>query len=347
MNTINKNHLLPCKQTMGTSKVIHQSPKEPHHHSIGENTQHQQKISVELRSSTGLPLEAPLEISYISLTYRGSILSECHLPGNYNNFLSHYEKIHCVDNKLSIDILKYGMLFLNGTISFSIPYQHIDLNELSIVIQYRSQKPVKVDVLVIQNAHEYYFGELSVSQTSHWEESHLSFNKNSIHITTQNEQSELLIDNIVCINKHNEDVSLIHPNEKFCFVIDYTLTNKNLFEQMQILILLKENTTAHSYNILTQDLKFNPFSSIGKIITSIDCSLLPGEYTVTLLLSKKGYHQSKKHSFLRDINMLEGLHLKYINHHPLSIKVVESNQEYLSHIAYPLENEEWNILAYN
>ncbi|RBN32747.1 hypothetical protein DR192_06925 [Lawsonia intracellularis] len=347
MNKIDKNNTVPQTEVMATSKIIHPSSNKSQRHPLEKNIQHQQKISIEFRSSTGLPLEAPLEISSISLVYRGAILSECHLTENHNTDLLSSKKMHCFDNKLSVDILKYGMLFTNGTISFNVPYRHLNLNELSIIIHYRSQKPVKVDVLVIQNTQEYYFGELAVLKISSWEESHLAFNKNPIHINTSNTQPELLIDNISCINEHNENTLLIHTNEKFCFVIDYTLTNKNLFEQIKLFILLKENTTAHSHTILTQDLKFNPFSPIGKIITPVNFPILPGEYTVTLLLSKKGYYQSKKLPFEKGIPTTEGLYLTYLTYNNISIKVVEQSLEYSSHMAYSLENNEWSIFAYN
>lgn len=324
-----------------------QSP-EGYRYPVDAKTRNKQKLSVEIRSSSGHPFGAPLEISRISLLYRGAILTECVIPSGHETYLQHYQTIHPVDyTPLMVSILTHGIIFLNGRVSFTLPHQHLDIKELSLRIQYRSKKAAKADVVVIQHQQQYYFGELLVSKTCCWEECFLSIKDNKPIPTSDhcNTNEEVIVDNITCINKYDDPTSTVFINEKVSLVIDYTVTNKNFFQQLQLVTVIKENVTKRVYLMPIQELRFNPFSPTGKLVMPIATPLPPGEYTVALLLMKKGQRNKMESTPLLTLNPdKDGYHLKK---HTLTFTVIEPIIEEKQHTLYSVKNKEQDVVAYN
>lgn len=328
-------------ETMGTSKNIPQIKKFHQRRTVKVDTLRQQKLYIELRSSTGLPLEAPLEISCISLTYHGNILAECHTKNTYETYLQHSNEHHTIHDKISVNILKYGAIFLNGGVTFNIPYQSIDIKDLSVMIQYRSEKYVKADVVIIQNAQEHYFGDIAVSKLHSWEKSYLSLNKKALHTSVDYTYHDIIIDTISCINAQNEETSVLQTNEKFSFAIDYTVIHMNLFEQTQLVITIKEHTQTNKYTLLTHELPINPLSPTGQIVIPVTTVLSPGEYTVTVFLTKNTPYTTECPPLAfttEDKNY-------HLNQQVLTINVIASSIED-QNTSY-LENMEEDTICYN
>ncbi len=283
-----------------------------------------QRIIFELRSESGMPLEAPLQISQITLYHNNKNLCEYTLPNMYESPIHFYAQHAPFQTPSSIDIRKHGAVFFNGYIIFDIPTA-VSLKSLSLALTYRSPKNVAVNVFLLAALKENYFGQIQVTKPYHWQNTRLiptstpqSHTEQHAHTGQHTSYEDIVINKVCCINNEGEMLSTVSTEDSISIEIEYTATNKSLFENTQIFIVLRNKQTTKEHIIFTQNLRFNPLIATHTIITPINTDLIPGEYDIVVFLAKQMYKQTSIVSILTLDQ--DSYHLIQ---NPLSIKVVE------------------------